>query len=466
MNSRAMNGATESTSCLGFTTDARTCQRCRNQQSPSLLQSETSNSNSGEAILDHQNRALRLDNTLGIIDLDHTIRSLSDGNGEDTCALATNNMTDTDHNYNKLDNQQEWSTSFRHDQGEILGNSANNTCYNMDLKQHHQSMESDAQRQDSADFWASLAGDIFAFPYNHMDITSSAGTFDPHSSYSDSTVATSVEPDTEKFRMTTGFQGLTMSKENGRGYNHCVAIKSDGEGDWLQGLCTGVSHLPRPTQQSDASNMYSDIGSMAAEPDLSKDWPILIGSEATWEQDAVGMYDQGDLNLDTDFGQSNLYPPLPDLAPLTEFDSFTTHDVDQNTNPLMPHCPDPELISLTQQYSQTVIPSIENNERDLTWNVTQPHHRESSTSSTLGRTSQTSSTRKAEDEFLLDCKDRRKMSYRAIKALGGFREAESTLRGRYRTLSKLKEERVRKPEWSERDVSSLVFLKFYRLLRS
>lgn len=46
------------------------------------------------------------------------------------------------------------------------------------------------------------------------------------------------------------------------------------------------------------------------------------------------------------------------------------------------------------------------------------------------------------------------MSYKDIKAIAGFDEAESTLRGRYRTLTKPKEERVRKPEWSERDVSS------------
>lgn len=47
------------------------------------------------------------------------------------------------------------------------------------------------------------------------------------------------------------------------------------------------------------------------------------------------------------------------------------------------------------------------------------------------------------------------MSYKDIKALGGFEEAESTLRGRYRTLTKPKEERVRKPEWNDRDVSAL-----------
>ena len=44
------------------------------------------------------------------------------------------------------------------------------------------------------------------------------------------------------------------------------------------------------------------------------------------------------------------------------------------------------------------------------------------------------------------------LSYKEIKARGGFDEAESTLRGRYRTLTKPKYLRVRKPEWQQKDV--------------
>jgi hypothetical protein len=73
----------------------------------------------------------------------------------------------------------------------------------------------------------------------------------------------------------------------------------------------------------------------------------------------------------------------------------------------------------------------------------------------LPRTSSKSSQRKdAKDALLIEWKEQG-MSYKDIKAQGGFEEAESTLRGRYRTLTKPKEERVRRPEWSERDVSSL-----------
>lgn len=55
--------------------------------------------------------------------------------------------------------------------------------------------------------------------------------------------------------------------------------------------------------------------------------------------------------------------------------------------------------------------------------------------------------------FLIDCK-RRGLSYKDIKRVGGFKEAESTLRGRYRTLTKSKDQRVRKPKWQDKDVSS------------
>ncbi|PWY89309.1 hypothetical protein BO70DRAFT_426931 [Aspergillus heteromorphus CBS 117.55] len=56
--------------------------------------------------------------------------------------------------------------------------------------------------------------------------------------------------------------------------------------------------------------------------------------------------------------------------------------------------------------------------------------------------------------FLINCK-LRGMSYKEIKQFGGFKEAESTLRGRFRTLTKTKEQRVRKPHWHEKDIQLL-----------
>ncbi|KAM0428927.1 hypothetical protein ACHAPT_006727 [Fusarium lateritium] len=47
------------------------------------------------------------------------------------------------------------------------------------------------------------------------------------------------------------------------------------------------------------------------------------------------------------------------------------------------------------------------------------------------------------------------VSYKKIKEVGGFKEAESTLRGRYRTITELPEERVRRPRWTVADARIL-----------
>jgi hypothetical protein len=62
--------------------------------------------------------------------------------------------------------------------------------------------------------------------------------------------------------------------------------------------------------------------------------------------------------------------------------------------------------------------------------------------------------RNKQNEFLIQSK-LAGMTYRDIKREGGFKEAESTLRGRYRTLTKPKTARVRKPEWTSKDVSNI-----------
>jgi hypothetical protein len=60
--------------------------------------------------------------------------------------------------------------------------------------------------------------------------------------------------------------------------------------------------------------------------------------------------------------------------------------------------------------------------------------------------------RRERDRYLLK-KRAEGYSYREIKRMGKFREAESTLRGRVRVLTKDKSERVRRPEWNQQDVS-------------
>lgn len=68
--------------------------------------------------------------------------------------------------------------------------------------------------------------------------------------------------------------------------------------------------------------------------------------------------------------------------------------------------------------------------------------------------------RQKRDSFLLSMR-RQNYSYKDIKELGNFREAESTLRGRVRVLTKDKSERVRKPEWDSNDVRLRCRLSIY-----
>lgn len=56
------------------------------------------------------------------------------------------------------------------------------------------------------------------------------------------------------------------------------------------------------------------------------------------------------------------------------------------------------------------------------------------------------------NQFLLEGKHNG-LSYKEIKKLYNFTEAESTLRGRFRTLTKSKSQRVRRPQWYAEDVS-------------
>ncbi|KOS18998.1 hypothetical protein ESCO_000096 [Escovopsis weberi] len=71
--------------------------------------------------------------------------------------------------------------------------------------------------------------------------------------------------------------------------------------------------------------------------------------------------------------------------------------------------------------------------------------------SSTSSTSYFAGERATKDEFLVKSR-RAGMTYRDIKQQGGFTEAESTLRGRYRMLTKSREERVRNPKWTPIDV--------------
>ncbi|PON29903.1 hypothetical protein TGAM01_v201269 [Trichoderma gamsii] len=62
--------------------------------------------------------------------------------------------------------------------------------------------------------------------------------------------------------------------------------------------------------------------------------------------------------------------------------------------------------------------------------------------------------RETKDRFLVEARGL-EVSYKMIKIHGRFKEAESTLRGRFRTLTKSKEDRVRDPQWTPIDIQLL-----------
>ena len=77
--------------------------------------------------------------------------------------------------------------------------------------------------------------------------------------------------------------------------------------------------------------------------------------------------------------------------------------------------------------------------------------RSSSNSSVSSSEPENFAEHSAENEFLVK-KKQAGWTYKEIKRAYGFRVAESTLRGRYRALTKPKEKRPRKPFWSGKDV--------------
>ncbi|GFF41381.1 hypothetical protein IFM58399_06242 [Aspergillus lentulus] len=94
------------------------------------------------------------------------------------------------------------------------------------------------------------------------------------------------------------------------------------------------------------------------------------------------------------------------------------------------------------------------------YEIVESAHSTIASNGALGRRGRASSRsischNEARNAFLIECK-RRGLSYKDIKRLGGFEEAESTLRGRFRTLTKSKEQRVRKPQWKDKDVSDRI----------
>jgi hypothetical protein len=146
---------------------------------------------------------------------------------------------------------------------------------------------------------------------------------------------------------------------------------------------------------------------------------------------------------------------VPSAYPALAPDSGYSTDVGIGTTSFQPH---PTFASepLDYQFDQfgAYLPAQSSfNELDTFHSSFHPCDTPFSTqpSSTGQANDRTSKRSKSKDQMLVDLKQRG-YSYKDIKVMGQFEEAESTLRGRYRTLTKPKEARVRKPEWGDREV--------------
>lgn len=81
-----------------------------------------------------------------------------------------------------------------------------------------------------------------------------------------------------------------------------------------------------------------------------------------------------------------------------------------------------------------------------------PRDAHSQDSRSLGGSTDEQTQREAENRILIDGKAAG-LTYKEIRARIGVDIAESTLRGRYRALTKARQDRVRKPTWTAKDVS-------------
>lgn len=142
------------------------------------------------------------------------------------------------------------------------------------------------------------------------------------------------------------------------------------------------------------------------------------------------------------------YPPLPEL------DDSSYQELQQVDSSYPEPTDDVHHQWYTEEQARgyempEVQPSVPINNH-MVRSTTRSETHTSATSRQVGTKSAQRDTSK--DDLLVRLKSQG-MSYKQIKEVGGFGEAESTLRGRYRALTKPKEARLRKPEWGDREVT-------------
>lgn len=103
--------------------------------------------------------------------------------------------------------------------------------------------------------------------------------------------------------------------------------------------------------------------------------------------------------------------------------------------------------------SVPVLPALasKKTKRSDSGDISQPTTKIKRRGSSESESDSATNERDQKDKYLLDRREEG-FTYKEIKKMGKFTEAESTLRGRVRVLTKDRSERVRKPVWNEDDV--------------
>jgi len=209
----------------------------------------------------------------------------------------------------------------------------------------------------------------------------------------------------------------------------------------------GLLATPKPI---DTSPLFSVHDNDLALVGLGASWGEPQGMGPDLPPDHLGLESLDYPPIHGEMGVQNQPYPLPSQPYPLPVDNMLFSGVS-----------DPNSGHLDPQFGQYISPPPDNmynlgandlfQDKVIDWQV---QSTESPTQDASRRHSKGRSTLRdtSKDELLVNCKAQG-MSYKQIKELGGFDEAESTLRGRYRALTKPREARLRKPEWGKREVS-------------
>lgn len=218
-------------------------------------------------------------------------------------------------------------------------------------------------------------------------------------------------------------------------------------GHWYEGMYDSRHVAPTLGGSTSDPSIYPSFGFEAPEGVASMDpFPPFDSKLASAQLAAMGHYPSEEkprLNHDGHI--------VPGLLSNTVLDSY---DVTRSPSSTPAMADYPRSRGATENAGRmTIVPSQRQNKAT----------RASSGRNRI-RVPLTGAARCDRDLFLLQCRNKG-LSYKEIKRRGGFEEAESTLRGRIRILSKPKHERVRKPQWHHSDVCDTTFYPLLFLTR-